>query len=54
MLQLNPLISLISTSVNNKEKLDWINTSSLLQLPLVVPSSISKNLFLYVLTSCAI
>lgn len=54
MLQLNPLISLISTSVNDKEKLDWINTSSLLQLPVEVSSSISKNLLLYVLTSCAI
>jgi len=26
MLQLNPLISLFSTSINDKEKLDWINT----------------------------
>lgn len=48
MLQLYPLISLISTSVNDKGKLDWINTSSLLQLSLVVPSAISKSLLLYV------
>lgn len=54
MLQLNPLISLISTSVNDKGKLDWINTSSFLQLPLVVPSIFSKNPLLDVLTCSAI
>lgn len=38
MLQLNPLISLISTCVNDRENLDWINTCSLLHLHLAVPS----------------